>query len=51
LTAFVADRYGRRCIRRERIGPASEPLDLGRQVAEDLMTAGGAEILQELAKR
>lgn len=50
LTAFIADRYGRRCIRQERIGPASEPLDLGRQVAEDLMTGGGEEILEELEK-
>jgi hydroxymethylbilane synthase len=51
LTAFIADRYGRSCIRQERIGPAKKPLDLGRRVAEDLMNAGGEAILQELEKR
>ncbi len=51
LTAFIADKYGRRYLRRERIGPATQPLDLGRQVAEDLLTAGGDVILQELQKR
>jgi porphobilinogen deaminase len=50
LTAFIADRYGRSCVRQERIGPASSPLDLGRQVAEDLMAGGGREILEELEK-
>jgi hydroxymethylbilane synthase len=51
LTAFIADRYGRACVRQERIGPASGPLDLGRQVAERLLTSGGEEILHELEKR
>jgi hydroxymethylbilane synthase len=50
LTAFIADRYGRRYIRQERIGPVTKPLDLGRQVAEDLLAAGGAAILQELER-
>ncbi len=51
LTAFIADRYGRTCIRRQRIGPAADPLGLGRRVAEDLRTGGGAEILHELERR
>ena len=50
LTAFIADRYGRRYIRQERIGPATQPLELGRQVADDLLAGGGAAILQELEK-
>jgi hydroxymethylbilane synthase len=50
LTAFVADRYGRRLVRQQQTGPASAPSDLGRRVAEDLMARGGEKILQELEK-
>jgi hydroxymethylbilane synthase len=48
LTAFVADRLGRSCIRKQRRGPASAPLELGRRVAEDLLKAGGRRILDDL---
>ena len=49
LTAFIADRQGRQCIREQRSGPASAPLELGRKVAEALM-AGGREILDEFER-
>ena len=48
LTAFVADRDGRRYVRKQRNGPLSAPLESGRKVAEELLKAGGRQILDDL---
>lgn len=50
LTAFVADRSGATYLKRQVTGPAAEAEALGRQVAEQLLAAGGKDILAELEK-
>ena len=48
LTAFIADTTGRRFIKRQQAGPAADPAALGRRVGEELLAAGGQQILDEI---
>jgi len=50
LEAFVADASGRRLLRSRMAGPAADPHELGRKVAQDLLDAGGRQILDDLEK-
>ncbi|MBA2847895.1 hydroxymethylbilane synthase [Thermosulfuriphilus ammonigenes] len=50
LAALVADPEGRRVIRRHRSGPASEAAKIGVAVAEEILEAGGRQILEEVYK-
>ena len=50
ITAFIADSKGRQFIRRQLTGPASDPEELGRRIGEQLLEAGGRQILDELEK-
>jgi len=50
LEAFVADASGRRLLRSRMAGPAANPHELGRNVAQDLLDAGGRQILDDLEK-
>jgi hydroxymethylbilane synthase len=50
LTAAIADPQGRRVVRGAREGPRREAAALGRAVAEELLSRGGREILQELRR-
>ena len=49
MRGFVATPDGKRMLRAERNGPASDPETLGRTVAEDLLAQGAGEILGALA--
>ncbi|MEW5774817.1 MAG: hydroxymethylbilane synthase [Thermodesulfobacteriota bacterium] len=48
LTGFVADIRGQRGIRKEASGPAGRAFELGLALADTVLTAGGAEILDEV---
>ncbi|MEN6578131.1 MAG: hydroxymethylbilane synthase, partial [Phycisphaerales bacterium] len=48
--AFIADVGGRRMIRKEAAGPVSQAIQVGEQVARELLDAGGKEILCELER-
>jgi hydroxymethylbilane synthase len=48
--AFIADVEGRRMIRRQTRGPAAQAIALGENVAQQLLEAGGREILEDLEK-
>lgn len=48
LDGLVADLTGTRIIRRQRLAPADRAAELGRELAEEVKAAGGAEILEEL---
>ncbi len=48
LTGLVASLDGRRIAREETSGPASDGIELGRQLGEALLAAGAAGILDEL---
>jgi hydroxymethylbilane synthase len=50
VRAFISDARGANMIRRCVKGPASEPVALGERVAEELLRAGGREILDELER-
>lgn len=50
ITAFIADSKGRRFIKRQLAGPASDPEELGRRIGRELLEAGGRQILNELEK-
>ena len=50
LQAIVASLDGARIIRYTRVGPRTNAASLGREVAEQLLSQGAAEILDE-AKR
>jgi hydroxymethylbilane synthase len=49
MRGFVATPDGKRMLRAERNGPASDPEALGKAVAEDLLAQGAGEILDALA--
>lgn len=48
LCGLVASTDGRRLVRDECIGPAGEPLALGRQLGAKLLAAGAGQILEQL---
>lgn len=48
LTALVASLDGARLVRGQGEAPAEEAEDLGRRVAEEVLAAGGREILEEV---
>jgi hydroxymethylbilane synthase len=50
LTAFVADRSGATYVKRQIAGPTAEAETLGRDVAGQLLAAGGEAILAQLEK-
>jgi hydroxymethylbilane synthase len=50
IHAFIADAEGRHMIRKLAAGPVSEAVSLGEQVAQELLDAGGREILRKLEK-
>lgn len=50
LHAFIADVHGRNLIHKQAKGPLSQAVSLGEQVAQELLDAGGREILRELEK-
>lgn len=48
LTGFVADEEGKRMIRMETKGPASDPEAIGDALGLEILRAGGKEILEEV---
>ncbi len=48
--AFISDVEGRRTIRRQAKGPLSQVIQVGEQVAQELLDAGGREILRDLER-
>jgi len=50
LEAFVADPSGRRLLRSRMAGPKAHPHELGRNVAQNLLDAGGRQIVDDLEK-
>jgi len=50
LHAFISDVLGRNVIRRQTSGPMSQALQLGERLANELLDAGGREILRELER-
>jgi hydroxymethylbilane synthase len=50
LHAFIADVEGRHMIHQQAQGPVSRAVELGAEVARELLSAGGREILQELER-
>ncbi|HSW01103.1 MAG TPA: hydroxymethylbilane synthase [Sedimentisphaerales bacterium] len=48
--AFISDVEGRRMIRRQAVGPIAQAVRIGERVAEELLDAGGREILRELER-
>jgi hydroxymethylbilane synthase len=50
ITAFISNVDGTNFIRRQTSGPASDAEPLAESIAHDILTSGGAEILQELEK-
>jgi hydroxymethylbilane synthase len=50
IHAFIADVEGRQVIRKQAAGPVSEAVSLGERVAQELLDAGGREILRQLEK-
>lgn len=51
LWAFLSDTNGRRFFRSEASGPWSQARELGRQVALELLEAGGQQVLDDLEKQ
>jgi len=50
IHAFLADVEGRQVIRKQAAGPVSEAVSIGERVAQELLDAGGREILRRLEK-
>jgi hydroxymethylbilane synthase len=50
LTAFISDRQGGTLLKRQLAGAASSPRQVGENLAEQLLQAGGRDILDELEK-
>ncbi len=50
IHAFIADVEGRNIIRKYAEGPVSEAVSIGERLAQELLDAGGREILQELER-
>ncbi|MCL5280467.1 MAG: hydroxymethylbilane synthase, partial [Planctomycetes bacterium] len=50
LRAFIADVDGRKIIHKQAEGLVSQAVSLGERVAQELLEAGGREILQELER-
>jgi len=50
ICAFISDLQGERFIRQEIVGPASKGQGLAEQLAQELLRAGGGEILAKLEK-
>ncbi len=50
IHAFIADVEGRNIIRKYAEGPVSEAVSIGERLAQELLAAGGREILQELER-
>jgi hydroxymethylbilane synthase len=50
IHAFIADVEGRNIIRKHAEGPVSEAVSIGERLAQELLDAGGREILQELER-
>lgn len=48
LSGLVADLHGSHFLLRQAKGPASQAMSLGAQVAQDVLAAGGQEILNEV---
>ena len=48
MLAVVASPDGRRIVRRETSGPATDAVRLGRELASELLAGGGREILEEV---
>jgi len=51
LTAFVSDRQGGTFLKQQLVGPVSSARQLGEDLAEQLLGAGGRDILDELEKQ
>jgi len=51
IHAFISDIEGHHVIRKQAEGLVSEAVSLGERVAQELLDAGGREILQELEKQ
>ncbi len=50
LEAFISDPTGRNLLRSQKTGALADPLALGRDVAQELLDAGGRQILDDLEK-
>jgi len=48
LVGLISSSDGKRIVRGEKAGAAGEAGTLGRHLAEELLSRGGAEILQEV---
>jgi len=48
IEAFISDTVGKRFIRKKKIGKLEKAIETAQQLACDLLTAGGSEILEEL---
>jgi hydroxymethylbilane synthase len=48
LTGMVTDLVGERAVLKELSGPATEPFEVGMELARLVLDAGGAEILEEI---
>jgi len=51
LTGLVADLEGKRVIRREATGPTGQAWRIGQDLAQEILEAGGREILEEIYGR
>lgn len=50
ITAFISDVYGTNFIRRQTTGQTSDAEQLAENIANHLLTSGGAKIIEELEK-
>ncbi len=50
ICAFISDLQGENFIRQEIAGPATKANDVAEQIANELLSTGGSEILRELTK-
>jgi len=50
ICAFISDLEGRNFIRRQTTGPAANAQNLAEKIANELLTAGGKEILEKLER-
>jgi hydroxymethylbilane synthase len=48
LTACIASLDGERCIKKKVTGPDNDPVGLGKSLANELLSAGAAQILSEI---
>jgi len=50
IRAFISEPDGKNYISRQATGPADNAIELAEQIANELLTAGGKEILASLEK-